>query len=118
MSPAACSATPPTAAMSVVFVCVGPFLKKSKTNHPSGLNRRSILSDLYTNEFYGTHRIPKGVEWNPQTESFEWKNPSFDLSYQLKWEKEFSLSSEFNENNFSSKMNKSIQSFKKDISTY
>ena len=51
---------------------------------------RSILSDLYTNEFYGKHKIPKGVEWNPQTESFEWTNPSFDPLYQLKWEKKFS----------------------------
>tara|TARA_A100001011_G_C14141023_1_gene769721 strand:+ start:293 stop:892 length:600 start_codon:yes stop_codon:yes gene_type:complete len=35
----------------------------------------------------------------------------------IKLEREFKLSSEFNENNYSIKMSKTIQSFKKDIST-
>ena len=37
--------------------------------------------------------------------------------FDLKLEKEFKVSSEFNEKNYSSKMDKTIQSFKKDIST-
>ena len=37
--------------------------------------------------------------------------------FDLKSEKEFKVSSEFNEKDYSSKMDKSIQSFKKDIST-
>ena len=47
------------------------------------------MNHYYTNEFYGTHRIPKGAEWNRQTESFEWKKKPFDYDYQLGWEHRF-----------------------------
>ena len=49
----------------------------------------SIVNERYANELYGKHRIPKGIEWNKETRSFEWKNPPFDYDYQLAWEHRF-----------------------------